>query len=49
MDLPAAAARKMAHNAAKYPAERVRGDSRKYDEYSEYSRQRETPDGEESG
>ncbi|XP_043190088.1 dCTP pyrophosphatase 1-like isoform X2 [Amphibalanus amphitrite] len=48
VDLPAAAARQMAHNAAKYPAERVRGDSRKYDQYDEYTRERETPDGEES-
>ncbi|XP_037078554.1 dCTP pyrophosphatase 1-like [Pollicipes pollicipes] len=47
VDLPAAASRKMAHNARKYPADRVRGDSRKYDEYHEF-RQRETPDGEES-
>ena len=33
IDLPAAAAAKLAANAAKYPAHRVRGSSRKYDEY----------------
>ena len=33
IDLPAAAAAKLAANAAKYPADRVRGSSRKYDEY----------------
>jgi NTP pyrophosphatase (non-canonical NTP hydrolase) len=33
IDLPAAAAAKLAHNAVKYPAELVRGSSRKYDEY----------------
>ena len=33
VDLLAAAADKMRLNAAKYPAARVRGDARKYDEY----------------
>jgi NTP pyrophosphatase (non-canonical NTP hydrolase) len=33
IDLPAAAAAKLAHNAVRYPAELVRGSSRKYDEY----------------
>ncbi len=33
VDLLAAAAEKMRLNAEKYPAERVRGDARKYDEY----------------
>ena len=33
IDLLAAAESKMARNAEKYPAERVRGQSRKYDEY----------------
>lgn len=33
IDLLEAAERKLAANAAKYPAERVRGDARKYDEY----------------
>lgn len=33
VDLHAAALEKMALNAAKYPAERVKGDARKYDEY----------------
>ncbi|MCU6500568.1 nucleotide pyrophosphohydrolase [Rugamonas sp. A1-17] len=33
VDLHAAALEKMALNAAKYPAERVRGDARKYDQY----------------
>jgi NTP pyrophosphatase (non-canonical NTP hydrolase) len=33
IDLLEAAERKLAANAAKYPADRVRGDSRKYDEY----------------
>ena len=32
-DLPAAAAAKLAHNAVRYPADLVRGSSRKYDEY----------------
>ncbi len=36
IDLPAAAADKLAANAAKYPAHRVRGSSRKYDEYDEH-------------
>ena len=35
IDLPAAAAAKLAANAAKYPAHRVRGSSRKYDEYDD--------------
>lgn len=35
IDLPAAAAAKLAANAAKYPAHLVRGSSRKYDEYGE--------------
>ena len=35
IDLPAAAAAKLATNAAKYPAHRVRGSSRKYDEYDD--------------
>lgn len=35
IDLPAAAAAKLAANAAKYPADRVRGSSRKYDEYDD--------------
>jgi NTP pyrophosphatase (non-canonical NTP hydrolase) len=33
IDLPAAVADKMALNRRKYPADRVRGDARKYDEY----------------
>ena len=33
IDLAAASAAKLAENAAKYPAERVRGSARKYDEY----------------
>lgn len=33
VDLSAAALRKLALNAAKYPADRVRGRSEKYDEY----------------
>lgn len=33
IDLPAAVAEKMDLNRAKYPADRVRGDARKYDEY----------------
>lgn len=33
IDLPAAIAEKMQINRDKYPAERVRGDARKYDEY----------------
>jgi NTP pyrophosphatase (non-canonical NTP hydrolase) len=33
IDLLEAAERKLAANAAKYPADRVRGNSRKYDEY----------------
>jgi len=33
IDLPAAAAAKLARNAARYPADLVRGSSRKYDEY----------------
>ncbi|MDX2218450.1 MAG: nucleotide pyrophosphohydrolase, partial [Burkholderiales bacterium] len=33
IDLPAAIAEKMQINRVKYPAERVRGDARKYDEY----------------
>jgi NTP pyrophosphatase (non-canonical NTP hydrolase) len=33
IDLPAAAAAKLAHNAVRYPADLVRGSSRKYDEY----------------
>lgn len=35
IDLPAAAEGKLAANAAKYPAHRVRGSSRKYDEYDD--------------
>lgn len=33
IDLLEASARKLAANALKYPADRVRGDARKYDEY----------------
>ena len=33
IDLPAAVTDKMALNRQKYPADRVRGDARKYDEY----------------
>lgn len=33
VDLHAAALEKMALNAAKYPADQVRGDARKYDQY----------------
>jgi len=33
IDLPAAVAEKMQLNREKYPADRVRGDARKYDEY----------------
>ncbi|GLR13271.1 nucleotide pyrophosphohydrolase [Chitinimonas prasina] len=33
VDLMTAASEKLVHNRAKYPAEKVRGDSRKYSEY----------------
>ncbi|MCJ7557637.1 MAG: nucleotide pyrophosphohydrolase [Gammaproteobacteria bacterium] len=33
LDLPAAVAAKLKHNRRKYPADLVRGDARKYDEY----------------
>jgi NTP pyrophosphatase (non-canonical NTP hydrolase) len=33
VDLPAAAAAKLEANRERYPADRVRGDARKYDEY----------------
>jgi NTP pyrophosphatase (non-canonical NTP hydrolase) len=33
IDLLAAASRKLEHNARKYPADQVRGQARKYDEY----------------
>jgi len=33
IDLPAAVATKIEHNRSKYPAERVRGNAAKYDEY----------------
>ena len=33
LDLPAAVAAKLEHNRRKYPADQVRGDARKYDEY----------------
>ena len=33
VDLMTAAKEKLAHNRAKYPADKVRGDSRKYSEY----------------
>ena len=33
VDLPAAVRHKLALNRTKYPAEKVRGDARKYDEY----------------
>jgi dCTP diphosphatase len=33
IDLPAAISEKMQRNREKYPAEKVRGDARKYDEY----------------
>lgn len=33
VDLPAAVHEKLSLNKAKYPAEKVRGDARKYDEY----------------
>ena len=33
LDLPAAVAIKLEHNRRKYPADKVRGDARKYDEY----------------
>ena len=36
VDLPAAIHGKLAKNAAKYPADRVRGSSAKYNEYKEY-------------
>jgi dCTP diphosphatase len=35
IDLGAAAAEKLAVNAARYPADRVRGSARKYDEYDD--------------
>lgn len=35
VDLPQIIERKLAKNAAKYPADRVRGSSKKYTEYSE--------------
>jgi dCTP diphosphatase len=35
VDLGAAVAEKMALNRAKYPADKVRGDARKYDQYPE--------------
>lgn len=34
IDLPAAVASKIEHNRRRYPAARVRGSARKYDEYS---------------
>lgn len=34
IDLVSAVREKLEHNKAKYPADRVRGDARKYDEYS---------------
>jgi len=40
VDLPAAISKKIHKNAAKYPADRVRGSSKKYDEYSEFSGER---------
>ncbi|MFJ2987545.1 nucleotide pyrophosphohydrolase [Collimonas sp. NPDC087041] len=36
IDLNAAVAEKMVLNRAKYPADKVRGDARKYDEYKDY-------------
>jgi dCTP diphosphatase len=39
VDLPGAISNKLAKNAAKYPADRVRGSSAKYDEYKEYHAQ----------
>lgn len=36
VDLVAAVQEKMVLNRAKYPAEQVRGDARKYDEYKDY-------------
>jgi len=38
VDLPSAVAEKMVLNRAKYPADRVRGDARKYYEYKETDR-----------
>jgi NTP pyrophosphatase (non-canonical NTP hydrolase) len=38
VDLPSAVAEKMVLNRAKYPADRVRGDARKYYEYKEADR-----------
>eukprot|EP00771_Trimastix_marina_P001978 gnl/Trimastix_PCT/3088.p1 GENE.gnl/Trimastix_PCT/3088~~gnl/Trimastix_PCT/3088.p1 ORF type:complete len:156 (+),score=32.55 gnl/Trimastix_PCT/3088:49-468(+) len=38
VDLTAAALDKMQKNAAKYPADRVRGSAKKYYEYKEYAR-----------
>lgn len=35
VDLPAVVMEKFKHNAAKYPAEKVRGSSKKYNEYEE--------------
>ena len=39
VDLPTAISNKLAKNAAKYPADRVRGSSAKYNEYKEYHAQ----------
>ena len=41
IDLAQAIAEKMAHNEAKYPAEKVRGSSKKYTEYKTAKRLRE--------
>jgi dCTP diphosphatase len=38
VDLPTAILNKMKKNAEKYPADKVRGDSRKYNEYKEGGR-----------
>ena len=39
VDLPEAIEKKLAKNAAKYPADRVRGSAKKYNEYEEYNEQ----------
>ena len=45
VDLPGAISNKLAKNAAKYPADRVRGSSAKYDEYKEYHQHQQASDG----
>ena len=44
VDLPAVTARKLSRNAAKYPADLVRGSSKKYNEYTRRDDDRSNPD-----